>query len=60
MPTETKEKYEVKLKEKPVKLKKWKFSQDDYIELLETIDRNAKAILILDKDMKRVKSRLGI
>ena len=39
---------------------KWELSHDDYLELLETVDRNAKAILVLDKDMKRVKSRLGI
>ena len=56
MPIETKEK-PVKIKEKP---KKWVLSHDDYLDLLETVDRNAKAILVLDKDMKRVKSRLGI
>ncbi len=44
-------------KEKP---KKWELDQDDYIELLETVDRNAKAILLLRKDTDRLKSRLGL
>jgi|TARA_Y100000034_G_scaffold11670_1_gene12227 hypothetical protein len=47
----------VKIKEKP---KKWELSHDDYLDLLETVDRNAKAILVLNNDMKKVKSRLGI
>ena len=34
MPIETKEKH-----------KKWQISQDDYLELLESIDKNAKLIL---------------
>ena len=46
-----------KTKETP---KKWKLNQDDYIELLEMVDKNAKAILAFSKDMTRVKSRLGI
>ena len=56
MPIETKEKL-IKTKEKP---KKWELSQDDYLELLEMVDKNAKAILILRKDTDRLKSRLGI
>ena len=56
MPIETKEK-PIKTKEKP---KKWTFSQDDYIELLESIDTNAKTILTLRKDTDKLKSRLGI
>ena len=47
----------VKTKEKPVK---WKFDQDDYLELLESVDKNAKAILILRKDTDRLKLRMGI
>ena len=39
---------------------KWKLNHDDYLELLETVDKNAKAILILRKDTDRLKSRLGI
>ena len=46
-----------KTKEKP---KKWEIYQDDYIELLEMVDKNAKAILMLRKDTDRLKSRLGI
>jgi len=46
-----------KTKEKP---KKWEINQDDYIELLETIDKNAKAILVLNNDMTRIKTRLGL
>ena len=44
-------------KEKP---KKWKISQDDYLELLESIDKNAKLILELSNDVRRLKIRIGI
>ena len=44
-------------KEKP---KKWKISQDDYIELLESIDKNAKLLLELSNDIRRLKIRIGI
>ena len=47
----------VKTKKKPVK---WKISQDDYIELLESIDKNAKLILELSNDVRRLKIRIGI
>jgi len=48
----------VKTKEKkPVK---WKLDQDDYIELLESIDKNAKTILELTNDVRRLKIRIGI
>ena len=51
-------------KKKPVKTKvvpkKWEINQDDYIELLESIDKNAKSILILTNDVKRLKIRIGI
>ena len=47
-----------KTKVKPVK--KWNFSQDDYIELLESIDTNIKAVINLTKDVKRIKTRMGL
>ena len=56
MPTETKKK-PVKTKVVP---KKWEINQDDYIELLESIDKNAKSILVLTNDVKRLKIRIGI
>jgi hypothetical protein len=50
MVTKTKEKTPVK----------WKLNQDDYLELLESIDKNAKTILQLTNDVKRLKIRIGI
>ena len=54
----------VKTKEKPVKTKikpkKWEISQDDYIELLESVDKNAKLLLELSNDVRRLKIRIGI
>ena len=51
-------------KKKPVKTKviskKWEISQDDYIELLESIDKNAKLILELSNDVRRLKIMIGI
>ena len=52
MPTE--------VKEKPKKVAKWNMNQDDYIELLQSIDTNAKAINTLIADVKRVKIRMGL
>ena len=52
MPTE--------VKEKPKKVAKWTMNQDDYIELLQSIDTNAKAINTLIADVKRVKIRMGL
>jgi len=51
-----------KTKEKPTKetTPKWSMNQDDYIELLESIDTNAQAINTLIKDVKRVKIRMGL
>jgi len=46
-----------KMKEKP---KKWEISQDDYIELLESVDKNAKLLLELSNDVRRLKIRIGI
>ena len=45
------------IKESPPK---WELSRDDYLELLEMVDKNAKAILILRKDTDRLKLRMGI
>ena len=45
-------------KTKPVK--KWNLNQDDYIELLRNITTNAEAINNLVKDVKRIKTRMGI
>jgi hypothetical protein len=39
---------------------KWSMNQDDYIELLKSIDTNAKAINNLTPDVKRIKTRLGL
>ena len=54
MPTETKE------KPKKVATPKWSMSQDDYLELLKSIDTNAKAINSLMTDVNRIKVRMGI
>mgnify|MGYP003146074298 CR=1 FL=1 len=54
----------VKTKEKPVKTtvvpKKWELNHNDYLELLESIDKNAKVILELSNDVKRLKIRIGL
>ena len=47
-----------KTKEKPKN--HWRMNQDDYIELLQSIDTNAKAINNLITDVKRIKIRMGI
>jgi len=54
MPTETKE------KPKKVATPKWSMNQDDYIELLKSVDTNAKAINSLITDVKRIKIRMGL
>jgi len=54
MPTEVKE------KPKKVTTPRWSMSQDDYIELLQSIDTNAKAINTLIADVKRIKIRMGL
>ena len=45
---------------KPKSIKKWNLDQDDYIELLKSIDTNAKTISSLANDMKKVKTRMCI
>ena len=54
MPTEVKE------KPKKVATPKWSMNQDDYLELLKSIDTNAKAINGLITDVNRIKIRMGI
>ena len=52
MPTE--------VKENPKKVIKWNMNHDDYIELLKSVDTNAKAINTLIADVKRIKIRIGL
>ena len=54
MPTEVKE------KPKKVAIPKWNMNQDDYLELLKSVDTNAKAINNLITDVNRIKIRMGI
>ena len=54
MPTEVKE------KPKKVATPKWSMNQDDYLELLKSIDTNAKAINGLITDVNRIKIRMGL
>ena len=54
MPTEVKE------KPKKVATPKWSMNQDDYLELLKSIDTNAKTINALTTDIKRIKIRMGL
>ena len=51
---------EVKKKPKKVSTPKWNMNQDDYLELLKSIDTNAKAINNLITDVNRIKIRMGI
>ena len=48
----------VKTKEK--KAPQWKLNQDDYLELLESIDKNAKQIFTLTNEVNRLKGRMGL
>ena len=51
---------ETKSKPKKVAIPKWNLSQDDYIELLKSIEFNAQTINALLADVKRIKVRMGI
>ena len=51
---------EVKKKPKKVATPKWSMNQDDYLELLKSVDTNAKAINNLITDVNRIKIRMGI
>ena len=39
---------------------KWSLSQDDYIELLKSVETNAQAILTLQNEVNRLKGRMGL
>jgi len=51
---------EVKSKPKKTVTPKWSMSQNDYVELLKSIDTNAKAVNNLIADVKRIKTRMGL
>ena len=51
---------EVKAKPKKITTPKWSMNHDSYIELLKSIDTNAKAISSLTNDVKKIKTRLGL
>ena len=38
----------------------WKLSQNDYLDLLKSIDRNSKTILTLTNEVNRLKGRMGL
>ena len=38
----------------------WKLNQDDYIDLLKSIDKNSKIILTLTHEVNRLKGRMGL
>ena len=54
MPTEVKE------RPKKVATPKWSMNQGDYLELLKSVDTNAKAINTLIADVNRIKIRMGL
>ena len=39
---------------------KWNLSQDDYIELLKSVEINAQAIVNLQNEVNRLKGRMGL
>ena len=45
---------------KPKKKTTWKLSQDDYLDLLKSIDQNSKTILTLTHEVNRLKGRMGL
>ena len=54
-----------KIKSEPKKVikestPKWNLSQDDYIELLKSIEINAQAIVTLQNEVNRLKGRMGL
>ena len=51
---------ETKVKPKKVATPKWSLSQDDYIQLLKSIEKNAQVITGLLQDVKRIKTRMGL
>ena len=54
-----------KIESKPKKVikestPKWNLSQDDYIELLKSVEINAQAIVTLKNEVNRLKGRMGL
>ena len=45
---------------KPKKKLAWKLNHDDYLELLESVDKNARQILTLTNEVNRLKGRMGL
>ena len=39
---------------------KWSLNQDDYIQLLKSVETNAQAILTLQNEVNRLKGRMGL
>ena len=38
----------------------WKLSQDDYLDLLRSVEKNSQAILSLNHEVNRLKGRMGL
>ena len=38
----------------------WKLSQDDYIDLLRSVEKNSQTILTLTHEVNRLKGRMGL
>lgn len=51
---------ETKVKPKKTDIPKWNLNQDDYIDLLKTIETNAQAIVSLQNEVNRLKGRMGL
>ena len=51
---------ETKIKPKKVANPKWSLSQDDYLHLLKSIEKNSQTITVLLQDVKRIKTRMGL
>jgi len=51
---------ETKVKSKKESKPKWSLNQDDYIQLLKSVETNAQAILTLQNEVNRLKGRMGL
>ena len=60
--TRSKDKTKVKNNTKPIENKqpKWNLNQNDYIELLRSIEINAQALLNIQGELNKIKRRLGL
>ena len=45
---------------KTKKIPTWKLSQDDYLDLLRSVEKNAQTILTLTNEINRLKGRMGL